>query len=207
MAEGLFIVIYGINNIGKSTQVDRLAEKLSEAGLEIYRLKYPVYDLEPTGPKLNQILRSGEAQKLTEEELQDLYVQNRRDYQPQLVKKLLEGVTIIAEDYTGTGIAWGWAKGGDVEKLIEMNKGLTKPDVEILLDGDRFLTGRESKHLHENRDDLVLKCRQNLLELAVRFGWSVVNANQTIEEVEADITLAMQEQIKKLIEQGELSRI
>ncbi|PIT90299.1 MAG: hypothetical protein COU22_02965 [Candidatus Komeilibacteria bacterium CG10_big_fil_rev_8_21_14_0_10_41_13] len=196
--EGLFIVLYGINNLGKSTQVERLTEALVNSGLKAENIKYPIYDLSPTGPQINEILRSGKQQAISEEEFQALYIKNRLDYQPQLCQKLDQGINIIAEDYIGTGLAWGWAKGADLEKMIEANKGLLKPDIEILLDGERFLEAKEEKHQHESNDQLTNLCRQKHLDLAVRFGWSVVNANQEIEEVHKDILKIIEDKIQSL---------
>lgn len=198
MREGLFIVIYGTNNIGKSTQVKMLLEAFTKAGLEVEHLKYPIYDLKPTGPKINKILRGGKEQKISEAELQEIYAQNRRDFQLQLCKKIDESVNIIAECYTGTGLAWGWTKGADLEKLIKMNRGLVVPDIAILLDGERFLSGKEENHLHEANDEWMEKCRKNFLELAARFNWEVVNANQEPEEVHRDILEIIERKDKEL---------
>ncbi|MBU1131618.1 hypothetical protein KJ840_05810 [Patescibacteria group bacterium] len=197
MHEGLFIVIYGINNIGKSTQVEMLLEALEKAQLKVEHLKYPIYDLQPTGPKINEILRSGGKQNISEEELQELYAQNRRDFQPQLCKKINESVNIIAEDYIGTGLAWGLTKGASLAKLIKMNKGLVKPDIEILLDGERFLDGQEENHLHEENDEWLDKCRQNFLKLAAKFSWETVNANQEPEEVHQGILKIVERKTKE----------
>ena len=198
MKEGLFIVIYGINNLGKSTQAQLLVESLVKAGLKAQYLKYPIYDLTPTGPLINEVLRGAGGQKMSEEELQAIYTQNRRDFQPQLIKLIAEGVNVVAEDYIGTGLAWGVSKGADLEKLIEANRGLLRPDIEILLDGERFIQAKEEGHLHESNDELVEKCRANHLQLAARFNWAVVNANQEVEEVQEDILKVIEDKVKQL---------
>ncbi len=198
MKEGIFIVIYGINNLGKSTQAQLLVESMENSGLKAQYLKYPIYDLTPTGPLINEVLRGAGGQSMPEEELQAIYTQNRRDYQPQLIKLIDEGINVVAEDYIGTGLAWGWSKGADLEKLIASNKGLLKPDIEILLDGERFIEAKEDGHLHEKNDDLVEKCRANHLQLAARFNWAVVNANQEVEEVQEEILKVIEERAKDL---------
>lgn len=199
MKEGLLIVIYGINNLGKSTQTRLLVESFNKADLPAKYIKYPIYDLAPTGNQINEILRGSHGQQISEDELQGLYTKNRMDYQPQLIKLISEGVNVVAEDYIGTGLAWGAVKGADLEKLIESNKNLLKPDIEILLDGERFLEAKEKNHLHESNDALSDKCRAKHLELAARFGWVVVNANQTINEVQADILKVIENRIKEFI--------
>lgn len=197
MKEGLFIVIYGANNLGKSTQIEKLVTDLNSAGIIAQKIKYPVYDLEPTGPIINEQLRGEKGQTLSEEAFQDLYIQNRLDFQPQLVRLLDEGVTVVAEDYVGTGVAWGWVKGLAVDDLLEKNKGLLKPDVEILIDGERF-NAPDHKNIHEQDDALWLRSRRAHLELAAKLDWSVVNANQSIEEVGQDILNILEKKIANL---------
>ena len=187
MKSGKLIVIYGSNNLGKTTQAKLLVEKLNQQGYKAEYLKYPIYDCKPTGPQINQILRGGKSQKISELELQGLYAQNRRDFQPQLKKKLKQGINIVAEDYIGTGLAWGVTKGADLTALEKQNQDLIKEDITILLDGRRFLDGKEKNHLHEQSDDWMTKNRQVHLDLAKKYNWQIVNANQTVEKVTQDI--------------------
>src|SRR3989339_337961 len=105
--EGKFIAIYGINNLGKTRQATILKEALEGQGLETIGFKYPIYDLEPTGPEINAVLRQGVP--MQERDLQGLYARNRRDFEPTLLGHLSRGKWVVAEDYTGTGIAWGMA--------------------------------------------------------------------------------------------------
>lgn len=184
---GKLIVIYGINNLGKTTQAKMLVEALNRNKITAEYIKYPIYDLKPTGPKIDTILRSGKNQSMSELEFQTLYSQNRRDFQPILKNKLKEGIHIIAEDYIGTGIAWGVTKGADLQSLENLNKDLWKENLTLLLDGTRFSEAKEKNHIHETDDQLVEKCRTVHLELAHRYGWIKVNANQIIEKVHHDI--------------------
>ncbi len=135
MNKGKLIVIYGANNLGKTTQAKLLVEKLKQKGFEAEYLKYPIYEIEPTGPQLNHILRSGQPQSISEIELQQLYTQNRQDFEPQLKEKLAAGTIVVAEDYIGTGLAWGTAKGASLEELEKQNKDLIKEDLAIILEG------------------------------------------------------------------------
>ena len=49
MSKGIFIVLYGVNNLGKTTQAQLLVERLNKAGVQATYLKYPIYDIEPSG--------------------------------------------------------------------------------------------------------------------------------------------------------------
>lgn len=173
---GKFITIYGINNIGKSTQAKRLVERLRGMGKKVEYVKYPVYDLEPTGPMLNKVLRGGE-QEISEKELQELFVQNRRDFEPKLREWLEDGVIVIAEDYIGTGMAWGMAKGLSEEFVEEINEGLLVEDLAVLFEGTRDPAAMEEGHVHEQNDELVERCAEVHRRLCEKYGWKKVEVS------------------------------
>lgn len=181
MNKGKFIVIYGANNLGKSTQAELLKKELEEQGKKVKLVKYPVYDLAPTGPKINAVLREG--LKMDEKELQELYVQNRKDFEETLKSYLESGEWVIAEDYKGTGIAWGLVRGLSLEELEEMNKDLLAEDLAILLYGERFEEGIEENHINEKNEKIWQTAQGKHLFLAERYGWKKVNANHPPEEV------------------------
>lgn len=171
---GIFITIYGINNIGKTYHAKRLASRLRALGKKAVYIKYPIYSQKPTGPLLNKILRSHGKQKMKEEELQLWFVLNRYQFEPKLKQMLREGKIVIAEDYIGTGIAWGMAKGAKQAALENMNKFLVQPDAAIFMNGQRKLYAKEKKHLHERDDLLAKKCQKIYRKLAKKYGWKTV---------------------------------
>ena len=118
----MMIVLYGVNNLGKTTQAKKLVERLHAESYSAEYIKYPIYDLEPSGPRLNAYLRRENPEHLTPEQAQLLYIENRTAYEPTLKAKLAAGVHIVAEDYTGTGIAWGVTKGAMLEVLEQIKK-------------------------------------------------------------------------------------
>lgn len=187
MNKGKFIVVYGMNNLGKTTVVKSVIEFLKSKKRDVVYLKYPVYDLEPNGPRINRYLREGNPENLTPVTVQKIYSDNRRDFEPELKKIINNGKWVMAEDYLGTGIAWGMIGGATAKEIEKINSGLLEADLSILLDGERFLTGIESEHKHESANELWPKGRQIHLDLAKRYGWKVVNANQTREKVLNDV--------------------
>lgn len=195
MNKAKLIVIYGINNIGKTTQAELLAEKIKENGGKADYLKYPVYDFGVAGPLLNDYLRNGNPYNLSPREYQILNVLNRTEYQSVLKSKLSAGINIIAEDYIGTGIAWGMGAGVDKDFLINLNKNLLDEDLAFLFDGKRFKEGKEKGHTHEENDELTDKVRCAHLELSKDFGWKAIDANRSINEIHQEIW----KEIKKII--------
>jgi dUTP pyrophosphatase len=180
---GKLIVLYGINNLGKSTQAKLLVEKLKANGYQAEYLKYPIYDLDPSGVMLNDYLRNSNPYNLHSREAQIIYAMNRTQYQSALRKKLKAGTIVIAEDYKGTGIAWGLGAGVEEKFLKEINSHLIDEDLVFLFDGERFRQAIENNHKHENNEDLTNKVRWAHLKLGEEFGWKKINANLSIEEI------------------------
>ncbi len=184
MKKGKFIVIYGANNLGKTTQAKLLVKNLRKAGKKVKYIKYPVYDLEPTGSILNKFLRKNLS--LSEYEAQYIFVQNRRDFQPKLERLLNEGSWIVAEDYKGTGICWGATHRVPLNKMLKLNSGLLEEDLAILLDGDQFKESIEKKH-HNEDGKMWEKGRIMHRKVGKIFGWKRVDAGQSIEKVASNI--------------------
>ena len=190
---GKFIVFYGSNNIGKTTQMDLLEKEWQSIDRPYTRIKYPIYS-SPTGIILNRELRGPkeERQNLPNEVMQQIFAQNRRDYEEQLDRLLLLG-DVIAEDYLGTGLAWGLTTGVDRELLNEFNAGLRVPNICILLDGERKSVGIEKEHRHEAAGDNVWETNRRIhQELAAEFGWEVVNADGSAEKIHSEIMEALE---------------
>lgn len=203
--QGKFIVLYGINNLGKSTQAKLLVDRLNtEFSSNKYGtinsaeyLKYGIYDLKPSGEMLNEYLRKGNPYNFSSREFQMCHALNRTQYEPILKERLEGGEWIIGEDYTGTGIAWGVGAGIDQDFLIRLNSHLLVEDLAILFDGERFLNGVEKNHKHEQDFELTDKVRKAHLDLAKKYGWNIINANKPISEIENEIWRIVEERLLK----------
>lgn len=185
--QGKFIVLYGVNRVGKTTQQKLLTNYLDSQGYSVESVKYPVYRVSPSGRYINAILRRGKHKLVSVEERQLWYAINRHQHQPELQKIVDQGRWVISEDYAGTGIAWGLAEGAELDWLEEINKFLIKPDLEILLDGKSFPNAKEHGHYHEQDGGLLEQARNKHLFLARRYGWSVIAANQPPDQVHAQM--------------------
>lgn len=178
---GTLNVILGANNLGKSTAAQTVA---SEEGF--FYIKYPIYKLEPHGPIIDDVVHNKRPMEAAE--LQLHYAENRRDYEPYLNAILETGKSAIVEDYVFTGIVWGLVEGLSLYNLFEINERIKKPDRYILMDGNRFNTGREKGHRFEDEGDSKWqKARDLFMSFALAYNWEIVNANQTREKVKQDI--------------------
>ena len=195
--KGRFIVLYASNNLGKSKQLDLLEETWQEIGRPYKRIKYPRYDSE-FGRILNRELRGPveERLNLTDEELQMLFAEDRRYYQPRLMEVLKEK-DVLAEDYTGTGLAWGLTKGVLREKLDIYNYGLLEPDLAILLDGERFSGGIERGHRFESDGQETWERNREIhRQLAAEFGWEMVEVGGDPQKIHERVLRVITEKWK-----------
>lgn len=190
--KGLFIVLHGANNLGKSTQAKLLVEKMNKENHQTEYLKYPIYDILPSGKMINDYLRNSNPLNLSPREAQTIYTLNRTQFEPELKLKLALGTNVVAEDYTGTGLAWGIGAGVQEEYLKLINSHLLKEDLTFLLDGERFKESTEDGHKHETDEELWQKVRQSHLKLSQEFNWLKINANLTIDEIHAIIWAEVQ---------------
>ena len=178
--KGLFVVLYGPSGVGKTKQLDLLEERLRREGIVNKRVEYPIYDLAEAGPTLKKILWRQKAAP-AEEQMQELFAQNRRDFEPTLRTWLDSGVTVLAEDYKGTGIVWGSVRGVDPKRVEEINDGFEDPDVSILIDGPRRLDLRPGEgHIYQQNEDEWYRARKMYLGMAYKYGWIRVGADAPI---------------------------
>lgn len=182
---GKFIVLYGINNLGKTTQAKMLVDRLRREGHDARYIKYPLYDLAPSGPLLNEYLRNGNPKKLNPRELQLIYAFNRAQYEPTLMATLAKGIHVVAEDYYGTGIAWGEGYGVDGRFLRQINNAFVKEDIALFLHGIRFTFSIEKNHTHEEDTTLIERVRLAHEALAKEYQWipiTVIDGKETVHE-------------------------
>jgi len=164
--------------VGKSKQLEILDDTLHRMGISCRRIKYPIYNLEPSGSELDRILHRGHG-SLSEERMQELFAQNRRDFQKTLNSWLDAGVCVLAEDYKGTGVAWGMVRGMSLEKMEELNSDQINPDLAILLDGPKRVERLQEEHPYDDEDEWY-RLRRVYLQLADRYGWIRVGADAPI---------------------------
>jgi thymidylate kinase/dUTPase len=182
--KGKFIVLYGVNNLGKTTQAKMLVDRLNENGLKAEYIKYPIYELEPAGRLLNDFYRHGNPFNFSDRESQLLHYTDRVSFEPLLKNKLNKGINIIDEDYFGTAIAWGTAFSADQKLLKYLYSFLYPEDLAFLFDGVRFKDAIENNHYHETNIILSEKARITHQEIAAEYGWYKINANLPIMEIQ-----------------------
>jgi len=186
--KGKLIVLYGVNNLGKTTQAKMLVESLLiQFSKNAEYIKFPIYNIEPSGSLITSYLKQGNPFQLTDQEFQFLQVLNRTQYQDTLKEKLNKGTWIIAEDYIGTGIAWGIARGLNKDLLTKLNSHLIQEDLGILFSGQPFTDNIDQSNIHETNTKLTKQAINAFNTIADEYSWHKINSENIKDQVQQDI--------------------
>ncbi|KAE8752337.1 hypothetical protein FOCC_FOCC000809, partial [Frankliniella occidentalis] len=122
---GVFIVIEGCDKIGKTTQCLKLVESLNEHGIPCEYMSFPDRHTE-VGKIIDKYLKR--EIEVENEVIHLLFSANRWELKCVMKKKLLDGVSIVADRYSYSGLAYSAAK---PEWCWNTEIGLLQPDVAV----------------------------------------------------------------------------
>ena len=188
---GAFIVFEGADGAGKSSVCRKVAEELRLKGKDV------VLTAEPTHEGIGAFIRSGDAGTISQRTEALLFVADRNDHTERIMKYVGEGKIVLCDRYFASTVAYQSAKldgdSSDRDWLIGINREFTdKADVTILLDIDpKVGMGRVGTRGEEiskfERMDFQNQVRSNYLRLADEFGFKVVDASLSQEEVYEEV--------------------
>jgi dTMP kinase len=192
-AKGIFIAVEGIDAVGKRTQTSILSSWLGSKGMKTRTLSFPVYET-VIGREIRRFLDG--TVNYPQEVRALLYAANRWEKKADLEAILASTDVTIVNRYTGSNLAYGISNGLDLEWLLNLEAGLPKPDLVLVLDAPPAkLVPRRSrnKDSYERNLDLQEKARSSYLMLAKKFGWRVVDASSDIDETKNTVASAVSE--------------
>jgi len=186
--KGIFIAIEGIDAAGKRTQTSLLRAWLGSKGMTTHTFSFPAYET-TLGNEIKKFLEG--SVDYPQQVRAMLYAANRWEKKAELEAILSKTDATIVDRYSGSNLAYGVSNGLDLEWLLHLEEGLPEPDLTILLDASpaKLVPRRGGrKDSYERSISLQEKARSVYLNLAKRFGWSVIDANGGIEETSRAVT-------------------
>jgi dTMP kinase len=162
MKNNLFIALEGIDGSGKSTQVKKLAEKLTSIGHKVY------VTCEPTDGPVGSLIRNIFRGRITADHrtIAGLFAADRLDHLLNsvngIVKKIEDGYTVITDRYYFSSYAYHGTH-MDMDWVIDTNAMSTrslKPDLNIFIDVppevcmSRLSANRNMIELYETLENL-----------------------------------------------------
>lgn len=205
--KGLFIVTEGIDGSGKTTQASLLAQWIFG---NYKRVNTIVLTHEPSNTKytkeIYERLHSGDPNQTPKDRMLELYVLDREEHVNEIIApSLAKGMMVICDRYKYSTIAYQSAQGVMTSHAISENGGFPIPDLTIFFNVNPETTVERMKKMGKPVDvfekkEFLEKVKAQYLKLPSLLPNEkilVINANQSIEDVHADVTKA----VKPLIEQ------
>lgn len=194
---GKLIVIEGLDGSGKTTQVEKIANKLKAKKIAVISTK------EPTNGVIGKLIRQvlGGAVNIPLVSFQYLFVADRTAHQEEILKYLKEGKWVISDRYFWSSVAYGMADKDDVDyenknqvmlvaqSILSMYHQFVIPDYTFCLDVSldtamKRIAEKEHKEIYERLEKLQ-KIQKGYDWLLTQFPREIttVDGEKSIEEV------------------------
>lgn len=208
---GKFIVFDGLDGSGKTTQMDRLENKLHELHIPAQRVREP--GSTPVGEHIRDLLLTSRGEGLYIRAEMLLYMASRAQLVYEEIKPALrKGVTVLADRYTSSTLAYQGTAGGIPEQdILDVARAATEnlwPDLTIILDvpleiahkriqpakkGAAVQPGLFQDRIENRVAEFHQKVREGFLQQAQTFSdrYRVISARGSREEIEQAIDRAL----------------
>jgi dTMP kinase len=195
---GYIVAIEGIDAVGKNTHSLLLSKWLRRKGVDTEHMSFPDYDT-PIGKEIKAFLSGRRAYPVELQHL--LFAANRWEKLENIKSSLRAGEVIVVNRYTDSNLAYGKANGLDTVWLASLENGLPRADLVIVLDASpRSLSSRrpsKSKDVYEKSSALQDKAQKAYRELARKHGWSLIDADGPVRDVQASVVKTVREALER----------
>jgi len=192
---GVLIAFEGLDQSGKQTQAELLRDRLKEDGRKARLVSFPDYGTS-IGEEIARALQ-GE-REYGADVMQLLYVANRYERKPDLVRWLDGGLILVCDRYRASSVAYGEAFGLDAEWLETIQTYLPSPALTILLDIAPE-TAAKRKSADRDRYERDLAMQQRVRESYRRQGaagrWIVLDGERSKDAIAGDVFNAVERQL------------
>lgn len=211
MTHGKFISFEGGEGCGKTTQRNRLAEKLAALNYDIVKTRE--LGGTPGAEALRPVMQSGDVDRWDAVSELLIVMAGRHDHTEKLIKPALTaGKWVLSDRYfDSTQVYQGYAAGQPIERVLAVQKiaiGDFKPDLTLIFDFDpaqgleramRDASTRTEENTRFERKGLEYhqRVRQGFLTIAAADPkrCAVIDASGTIEQVEARVWQVLGERL------------
>lgn len=129
---GFFIAFEGLDGLGKSTQVARLAATLAAGGHQVITSREPTDG--PIGREIRRLAREGRGELTPEAEV-ELFVRDRADDVAHTIRPALaRGAVVLVDRYFYSNVAYQGALGVPEAAIREANRAFPVPDLVLLFE-------------------------------------------------------------------------
>lgn len=178
ISRGYFLVLDGPEGCGKSTQAERLVERLRRHGLEATGVRDPGGT--EVSEQIRQLLLSTETGEILPMTEMMLYMASRAEMIERIVRPALEnGLTVVSDRFVSSTLAYQGVAGGidpaEISRVARVACGGLRPDLTIILDlppeaGFERIGRREHDRMELKGLEFHRKVRQGFRRLAKAAG-------------------------------------
>ncbi|OCF55534.1 thymidylate kinase [Kwoniella mangroviensis CBS 10435] len=197
---GAFIVFEGLDRCGKSTQVARLVDRLEREGQKARLQKFPDRTT-AIGKMIDAYLQS--KAEMDDHAIHLLFSANRWECAAAIRQDLNRGITVIADRYAFSGIAFSAAKvsrsaemGLPFDFCLQPDRSLPLPDLTLYMSLPQEEATQRSQFGEERYETVTMQqatrkqfrlVAEEVKKIHGGTKWIDVDARGTIEEVEERI--------------------
>jgi len=175
------IVIEGLDGAGKSTQINRLNEYLTECRFRCRQLHFPRTGSPVYGELIARFLRGelGDIHQVSPYLVALIYAGDRADFKPTLESWLDMGDMVLLDRYVYSNVAYQCAKTGNEEESRALRDWilhlefeyyqLPKPDLNIFLDVPFMFTRQKLTNSREGGERQYLRGKKDIHEADLDF--------------------------------------
>ncbi|HEY6211191.1 MAG TPA: dTMP kinase [Vicinamibacterales bacterium] len=188
---GALIAFEGLDQSGKQTQAELLRDWLKQQNRKARLVSFPDYGTS-IGEEIARALQ-GE-REYGPDVMQLLYIANRYERKPDLVRWLEGGLTLVCDRYLASSIAYGEAQGLDAAWLTEMQRYLPPPVLTIMLDiAPETAVQRKSVDRDRYERDLAMqgRVRESYRRQAQTAEWIVLDGERAKDLISQDVISAV----------------
>lgn len=186
MKKGRFIVIEGIDQSGKKTQSLFLKNKLKKEGYKIGYISFPKYNTS-TGKLVKKCLQNDSFSAKTSHMLLSA---NRWESEKEIRKQLQKNDFLICNRYCDSNIAYGLANGLNKKWLENLDSGLPKSDLTILIDipiTKSIVRKSKARDRYEKNKKFLMDVRKRYKNMAMKNRWPKIDGSRSKSEVSNEI--------------------
>lgn len=194
---GALLVFEGCDRAGKSTQVKRLVEALTDKGIPVKSRSFPDRTTQ-IGRMINQFLWN--KVDLAPEVVHLLFAANRWECKEDILKELQAGTTLIVDRYAASGTAYTAANTGrPLFWCQKADEGLPAPDLVFFLDVTlEDQTGRKNWGNEKfEKMEFQQKVATNYRQLQ-NDSWVVIESKGSIEDIHSKVLAKTMEVMEKV---------
>ncbi len=183
----MIIVIEGFDQAGKRTQSKMLADFLKTKKRKSKIFSFPDYST-PVGKEIKYFL-SGK-RRFQSNVIHCLLAANRWERSKEIKDALGKHFVVIMNRYYQSNLVYGTVNGLSLKWLENLDEGLPKEDIVILLDvkiSDSFSRKKLGRDRFEEDKKFAHKITNTYRKLAKKYGWHIINASQSKEQVHQEI--------------------